>query len=84
MDELSEQYAGKVDFSTVDTGTPQGADLSGRFGISGLPSFVLLDARGEVVQFDEDSVKGQRITDDDSYREVYRTYLTSGLDRVGK
>lgn len=84
MDELSKQYAGNVDFSTVDTGTPQGADLADRFGISSLPSFVLLDAHGEVVQFDEDSVKGQRITDDDSYRAVYRTYLRSGLDRVKK
>lgn len=84
MDELSKQYAGKVDFSTADVGTPEGGELADRFDISGLPSFVLLDAGGEVVPFDEESVKGQRITDDDSYRAVYKVYLKSGLDKVGK
>lgn len=84
MDELSKTYAGKVDFQTVSYDTPEGVKLSDKYDVSGFPTFILLDADGRIVPFDQNSVKGQKITDDESYRRVYRVYLTSGLDKVAR
>lgn len=47
MDELAEEYDGKVDFYKVDTGTEE--ELASVFGIRSIPSFLLIPAKGNPI-----------------------------------
>ena len=46
---LQAEYAGQIEFVTVDANSRAGADFSGLYGIRGHPGFVAIDANGEVV-----------------------------------
>lgn len=46
---LQAEYAGQIEFVTVDANSRAGADFSDLYGIRGHPGFVAIDANGEVV-----------------------------------
>lgn len=84
MNELSKTYKGKVAFQTVDFGTPEGQKLTDLYDVSSFPGFILLDASGQQVAFDETALQNKDVTSDDAYKSVYKQYLISGLDKVSK
>ena len=47
MDQLAEEYDGKVDFYKVDTGTEE--ELASVFGIRSIPSFLLIPVKGSPI-----------------------------------
>ena len=46
---LQAEYAGQIEFVTVDANSRAGADFSDLYGIRGHPGFVAINANGEVV-----------------------------------
>lgn len=49
VDGLERDMKDKVRFARVDIGGDTGSDLASRYGISGVPAFVVLDPDGRVI-----------------------------------
>ncbi len=47
---LEEDYRGQVDFHILNVDLISTRDLAVRYGVTGIPHIILLDAEGEVVQ----------------------------------
>jgi thioredoxin-like negative regulator of GroEL len=49
VDGLEHKLEGKVRFIKVNIGDDDGTRVAARFGVSGVPTFILLDGEGRVV-----------------------------------
>ena len=49
MDELEEEFEGRVAVSRLDAAEPENARLQAQLGVRGHPSFVFLNGDGQVV-----------------------------------
>lgn len=47
--DLGEQYEGQINFVKINIGTSDGRPVGGRYGVRATPTFVLFDAKGEVL-----------------------------------
>ena len=48
MRRLEAQYQDRVDFHVIDIDQPAAHDLAVRYGVTGIPTIVLLDSEGNV------------------------------------
>lgn len=46
---VKEANSGKVDFQSYDTESPEGEKIANKFGVSGLPTIIILDSSGKIL-----------------------------------
>lgn len=49
VDGLERKHDGRMRVARVDINEPAGAELATRYGIRGVPAFILLDDRGQMI-----------------------------------
>lgn len=49
VDGLEQQMKGQLSVVKIDTGSDEGARLAGKYQVTMLPTFIVLDAQGRVV-----------------------------------
>jgi hypothetical protein len=49
VDGLERRFRGRMDVVRIDSGTDDGARLAGRYGVTALPTYLVVDGAGNVL-----------------------------------